>query len=197
MIIVYVYPLSNLRIGAMSHNKADLLLHPIRIRIMTELINQQYTTAQLGTALPDVPQATLYRHMKMLQDGGIIEVIEETPVNGAIERTYRLTKGAHRLSPEDLQGVTPEEHIFYFNTFVASLVETFARYVNHADLDNMVEDGMSYNRAVIYLSPEERIEFQQAMMQLVSQYISLPASPDRQRFNLASIVIPDERETPK
>lgn len=191
------YPLSNLRIDEMSYTKVDLLLHPIRIRIMTELINQQYTTAQLAKALPDVPQATLYRHMKMLQDGGIIEVIEEKPVNGAIERTYHLTKGAHRLSPEDLQGMTSDEHVFYFNTFVASLIETFARYVNHADLDNIGEDGMSYNRAVIHLSPKERTEFQQAMMQLVSQYIGLSASPDRQRFNLASIVIPDERETPK
>jgi len=177
--------------------KADLLLHPVRLRIVTELMNRPMTPGQLAATLPDIAQATLYRQINTLQESGVIEVTEETPVKGAVERTYSLVTGSVNLSPEDMRGVSREEHAVYFNTFAASLMETFAHYINHVDLKTIGADGMSYNRAVIYLNAEERAAFQKAVTELIGQYMALPPTPDRNRFTLASIVIPDEREQPK
>ncbi|NNJ11357.1 helix-turn-helix domain-containing protein [Chloroflexales bacterium ZM16-3] len=50
----------------MSTSPADLLLHPIRLRIIVALTVQQLTVQQLAGVLPDVPQATLYRQIHKL-----------------------------------------------------------------------------------------------------------------------------------
>lgn len=180
--------------GEMTSHKADLMIHPVRLRIAIELTNRMMTPKQLAMVLPDIPPATLYRQINLLLEGGIVEVVDETPVNGAIERTYRLTERSTGLSIEDMENVTPDEHVLYFNTFTVSLMETFTRYMSHTDLENIGHDGMSYNRAVIYLNPQERLEFQQAVMDLLSQFMFKPNTSDRKRFTLASIVIPDERD---
>lgn len=41
--------------------KVDLLLHPVRLRVVQALLGQEMTPQQLVDALGDVPQATLYR----------------------------------------------------------------------------------------------------------------------------------------
>ena len=176
----------------MSSHKADLLLHPVRLRIVTELINQPLTPSQLALALPDIAQATLYRQINLLLEGAIIEVETENRVNGAVERTYRLVQA--NLSVDDMRNVSQEEHKVYFNTFALSLMETFSRYIEQTPPDDIGSDGMSYNRAVLYLNDDERQQFQKAIMEIMMKFMSKSNTVDRKRFTLASIVIPDERE---
>ena len=48
----------------MANDQADLLAHPVRLRIILALSqNEEMTAQQLGEALTDIPQATLYRHL--------------------------------------------------------------------------------------------------------------------------------------
>ncbi|MBI1298228.1 helix-turn-helix domain-containing protein [bacterium] len=179
--------------AAMTENKLDLIFHPIRIRLMTELSGRRMTTAQLREAMPDVAQATLYRHVKRLLGGGMIEVVDEQVVNGATERTYALIPGQDSLTDADLQGLTADEHVHNFSLFSTLLIDAFQRYVEQADLNALIADGLSYNRAVIYLDDAERVAFQQQVVALLRSVMSNPPSPARRRYTLASIVIPDER----
>ena len=48
--------------------KVDLILHPIRMRILMALSGSQKTSQQLADDLRDVPQATLYRLVAELRD---------------------------------------------------------------------------------------------------------------------------------
>jgi len=177
----------------MSQSKSDLILHAGRMRLITELAGRQMTTKQLAEALPDIAQATLYRHIKRLFDGGIIEIVEEKMVNGATERTYAVVAGQARLTDADVRGLSSEEHTRHFATYAASLIDLFSRYAQQADPDSMHADGMSYNRAVIYLNAAERVEFQEAVVSLLQNAMGNRSSPERQRYTLASVVIPDER----
>lgn len=174
-------------------SKADLILHPIRLKIVTELANRRMTTGEIAALLPHVARATLYRHIKTLADGGILEVVEESPVNGAIERTYQVTQGGGRLSSEELAVVSAKEHIHYFTTFVATLIDSFADYIYATPLDHLLESGLSYNRAVVHLSDAERAHFTAELNQLAERMLSLPPAPHRNRYTLAQTVIP----TPK
>ena len=75
----------------MQPAKPDLILHPIRMRIILALAQGRSLTAQeLGAALPDVAQATLYRHLNRLLKGGVLAVVDERQVRGAVERIYAL-----------------------------------------------------------------------------------------------------------
>ncbi len=56
----------------MSTTRADLILHPLRLRIIETLVNSEPLTPQeMRMRLPGVAQATLYRHLKILTDSGI------------------------------------------------------------------------------------------------------------------------------
>ena len=173
------------------NRKSDLLLHPVRLRLVTELAGRQMTTRELALSLPDIPQATLYRHVKRLLDESIFEVAAETVVNGAVEKTYRVAAGQNRLTPDEMEALPPEEHVRYFNTFTAALIDAFTRYVEHSDPANFGRDGMSYNRAAIYLTPDERAAFQEKIIALVEQVMNQGPAPGRERYLLASIVIPE------
>lgn len=48
----------------------DLLLHPVRIRIVQALLDgSELTTGELTARLGDIPVATLYRHVAKLSAG--------------------------------------------------------------------------------------------------------------------------------
>ncbi len=177
----------------MASTKSDLILHPVRLRLVTELAGRQMTPGQLAEALPDVPQATLYRQINRLLAGGIFEVVAEQMVNGATERTYRVAAGAGRLTASEMQTVSSEQHRRYFSTFAAALIDTFSRYVQQADPAMMAEEGLSYNRAVIYLSDSERKAFQEQIVKLVGSVMNNPPTAERKRYTLASVTIPEER----
>ena len=173
--------------------KSDLIIHPIRMRIVSELGRHSLTTKQLIEILADIPQATLYRHIKTLFDGGILKIVKEQEVNGSIERTYQLISNQNRLTPEEIADLSPEDHIRYFSIFTAGLIDTFSRYVSHASSENFEADGMSYNQAIIYLSDEERTAFQEQLIAIVEKVMSQPPAPNRKKYTLASVVVPDRR----
>ena len=177
----------------MAYKKSDLILHPIRLRLMTELASRRMTAQQLAQALPDIPQASLYRHINILLEGGAFQIVAEQVANGAIERTLAVAVGQERLSIEEAQAMTTAEHIHAFNVFAASLIEAFSRYMAGADAAHFGQDGVSYNRAVIYLDEQERAEFQQAVMAVVGKVMDKGPGAGRKRYTLASVVIPDER----
>ncbi len=56
----------------------DLLLHPVRLRILRALLDgHPSTTAELRGRLPDIAPATMYRHIAVLTAAGVLEVPEE------------------------------------------------------------------------------------------------------------------------
>mgnify|MGYP001795409973 CR=1 FL=1 len=176
-----------------TNQKANLLLHPVRLRIVTELYGRELTSRQLADALPDNPQATLYRQIKRLFEAGMLVVQQETAVNGAIERTYAVAEGQTNLTPEEIRHASPMEHVGYFSIFAASLIDTFSRYANQVDPAEIGRDGLSYSRAAIYLSPEEKEAFEQQINAALATVIAKGPAPNRKRYTLASVVIPDDR----
>src|SRR4051794_12982276 len=98
-----------------KESTVDVILHPIRMRIIQSLINQQRTAQQLKELLPDIPQASLYRHLKRLVEAGVIHIIDEIPNRGTIERVYSLQDPAKAtISADKLNSFTKDEHLDLF-----------------------------------------------------------------------------------
>lgn len=170
--------------------KSELIIHPVRMRLVAELGNRQMTTRQLAAALPDISQATLYRQIKILHENGIVVVANEQVVNGAVERTYALGAAQNRLDEDEIQSLSAEQHVQYFSIFAAGLIDAFERYATQSDPVRFPKEGMSYNQAVIYLSDEERVAFQEKLLAVVGDVMAQLPAPNRKRFLLASAVIP-------
>src|SRR6516165_2569520 len=110
---------------------ADLLLHPVRLRIIQAFLGDRaLTTAQLRDELPDVPPASLYRHIARLVDGGVLSVVAERRVRGALERTYVLRVAAASINLQELEQRTQEDHRQAFMAFMAGLLGDFDRYLS-------------------------------------------------------------------
>lgn len=59
-------------------NINEIMLNPIRMRIIQELSHGQSITAtELCERISDVPRTTLYRHIKILIDNNILSVVSE------------------------------------------------------------------------------------------------------------------------
>ncbi len=138
---------------------ADLLLHPVRLRIVQAFLGDRaLTTTGLRAELPDVPAASLYRHVARLVDGGVLGVVAERRVRGAVERTYVLRTAAASIGLDELAKMTPDEHRQAFLAYVAGLIGDFDRYLARGDID-LLRDGVSYRMAAVWLDDAEAMEF--------------------------------------
>ncbi|WKA54578.1 helix-turn-helix domain-containing protein [Planococcus shixiaomingii] len=177
----------------MKESKADIILHPVRMRIIQTLINKRnLTVQQIGEKLADIPQASLYRHLKKLSDAGIIEVVEENKVRGTVEKVYGLPEQGASLSEEELKNAGPEEHMGFFMKFMATVMDDFERYVNQEDF-NFVKDGTGYSQASFYASDEEYLEFvttiNSSLMKLISN-----GEEGRRKRTLTTIVTAEKKD---
>jgi len=173
----------------MANSKAELIVHPIRLRIIEALHGRELTSRQIADSLDDVPQATLYRQIKVLLDGGILSVVSERLVHGIVEKLYQLSPGAAHLSREDFAQITAEEHQRYFAIFLGVLSGSMGRYLRQPSLD-VVKDGMTYFNAAPFLTDAEARQMRLDLLELASRYGEADL-PGRRRHRLAVAFFPD------
>ena len=75
----------------MTDKLMDCITNPVKCKLLLEIYSKGKTTAKhLADIYNDIPQATLYRHIKKMLSDGILQVVEETQVRGTVEKTYAL-----------------------------------------------------------------------------------------------------------
>lgn len=179
----------------MSEPTAEILLHPIRLRIVLAFGSDQLTTAQLAERLPDIAHATLYRQVATLADASMLEVVAERRVRGGIERTYALTEGAARLGPENAAEMTPDELLRGFLVFAGTLVDSVGRYLDHPAADLSL-DPLSFRQAALWLNEQERAELIGGLRKTVAPYLENRPTAGRERLLLNTVLVPDKTSTP-
>lgn len=170
----------------------DLLLHPVRLRIVQALVGRSLTPLELKERLGDVAQATLYRHINQLAEGGLIEVVDERRVRGGVERTYAVISEAVTLEQSDLGGVTADDHFRYFATFVGTLLADFSAYLETSELD-LAADRVGYRQVPLWLSDEEFDQLASELGEAFQKRAAYGPAPGRRRRLITSIVMPDDR----
>ena len=170
----------------------DLLLHPIRLRIVQALVSAPMTPLQLKDRLRDVPQATLYRHINHLADGGLLEIVGERPIRGGIERTYGVVTASVVLSDTELESATTDDHFRYFATFVGTLLADFATYLD-SGAPALSVDRVGYRQVPLWLTDKELDNLVSTMATAVQEHVDNPPAPGRRRRLLTTIVMPDDR----
>lgn len=182
----------------MSAEKTDLILHPTRLRIIEAVAGRDLTVRELMDVLGDVPQASLYRHVKRLETGGILVISERRKApgtRGAGENVYSLPEDAAILGREDLAGATREDHMRYFATYAGSLLGAFWRYLQREDVD-LVRDGVGYRHRPLYLTDGELAEFSRALGQALEPFMSNGPGPGRRRRVFSTVILPSTERLP-
>jgi hypothetical protein len=171
-------------------SSAELLLHPVRLRIVQAfLVDRELTTGQLREELPDIPTATLYRQVATLVEGDVLEVVAERKVRGTFERTYRLNLANANVIGQEAAAMDDDAHRRAFMTFVAALLGDFDRYLAREEFD-LARDGVGYRQVALNLSDAEFDEFAVEMGEVLKRWVALPPGPGRVRRLLSTIVMP-------
>ena len=170
---------------------ADLLLHPVRLRIIKAFLGDRaLTTSQLAAELDDVPAGSLYRHVALLTRAGLLHVVAEHRIRGAVERTYALRLAAARVQPGELAAMTPEEHSRAFMAYVAGLLADFDGYLA-AGTPDPVRDGAGYTLAGLYLTDAELAGFLRDHAAIVQPLLANAPGKGRRRRMLYTIFLPE------
>lgn len=168
----------------------DVLLHPVRLRIVQALLDgSELTTGELMAALGDTPAATLYRHVAKLAEAGVLTVVSETPVRGAVERRYRLHTPSAVVGPEDARAMGVEGHRRAFAVFVATLLADLDRYLDGSDLD-VVRDGLSFGQAALWLTDDELADLRVRIAESIAGFLTNEPAAGRTKRVLTTILIP-------
>lgn len=176
----------------MPTRPGDLLVHPVRLRAVRALLRAPMTAGELRDVLGDVAQATLYRHLTALEEGGIIEVVDRRRARGSTERTFAVVDGAASLRPEDLTDATPDDHLRWFTTFIGTLLTDFAAYVEDDDVD-LVADRVGYRQVPLWLTDDEVDAFAAELRAVVERHTALEPDGTRRRRILTTVLLPDDR----
>ena len=174
----------------MNIAKENLLLHPVRLRIILATAGRQVTTHQLANELPDIPQATLYRNINLLAAAGILIVVQERRVRNTTEKTYALPDQGLFLTAEDLIEAQPEDYIRLFTQYLGQLLGYYARYIQHGHVD-FARDNVVFQMLPVYLSEAETQAARQAINAALLPYLKNEPSPERKRSILGLMTIPD------
>ena len=103
----------------------EIVMNPARQRIFQYLlVNETGTVKEMRKALPDIPSASLYRHVKILLDNGILTVVEENRIRGTVESVYKLNKKT--LEQNDSTGLSVQ----------ASLLRLCGAFAKYFDVTN-------------------------------------------------------------
>jgi DNA-binding transcriptional ArsR family regulator len=174
----------------MNKVKEDLLLHPVRLRIIIAIAGRQMTAQQLADELPDIPQATLYRHINTLVEAGILSVVEERRVRNTIEKTYALPDEDLRLTRDDLENAGPEDYVRLFTQYLGLQLGYYVRYIQQGDID-FARDNVVFHMFPVYLSNAEKQRLNEAVNAALLSFVKNEPSPERQRMILGWISLPD------
>jgi DNA-binding transcriptional ArsR family regulator len=180
----------------MSLAKAELIVHPVRLRILEAIRGRRLTAQQLAGRLPDVPQATLYRQIHRLVEGGILNVVQERRVNGIVEKTYAMPDGAAHFSREEFARITAEDHARYFAVFLGALTSTMKGYLAQERVD-VVGEAMTYFEAVLFLTDEEARQFRIDLLELVNRAGQHGPGDGRRARTLGAAFIPNPISDPE
>lgn len=169
-------------------SKADVVWHPIRLRIMNALSpNRRLSATQIGALLPDVAVASLYRHLKTLVDADVVQLIETQTVRGTVEKHYALPEQETVL---DLANASPEELVRYFTTFASALLSSGRQFFGQPETER--ERGGMFSANALYLTDKE-YEYFNAAMEGLSNLASLnQPGPGRRRRMFYTAILPEE-----
>lgn len=160
---------------------AEIVMNPVRQRIFQYfLIHDTGTVKELRKALPDIPSASLYRHIKILADSSILMVVGENRIRGTVESVYQLNKEA--MATEDESGTAVQMSLL-------SICAAFAKYFSTGNADPQ-KDMLLFTNCTLLLTDEEFSEYLSEINQITVKYMKQATSKNSKTRGITLISAP-------
>ena len=164
---------------------AEVVMNPVRQRIFQYfLLHETGTVKELRKALPDVPSASLYRHIRILSDHAILMVVDENRIRGTIESVYRLNKDA--LATEDEGGNAVQMSLL-------GICASFARYFAGGNVDPQ-RDMLLLTNCTLLLTDEEFSGFLSEINEIALKYMKAEVTESSKTRQITLISAPTSEQ---
>lgn len=165
---------------------SKVMLNSARLRIMQYIcVHGRVNTAAIVDALSDIPRATIYHHIKILEESKLIEVVEEKRVRNTTEKIY-----AARITDVTAIGDNPIQLSAAFHT---ELMQEFSRYFSSQDVD-IKRDQVFFSSACLSVTDEEYMQLLGELKDLIVRYSDFSKTPERRLRKLSLISSPPQKE---
>lgn len=154
-------------------NKAEVILHPVRMKISQALMRNKengLTSLEMVKIIQDVPQATLYRHIQVLLDAGVIRIIKERKVRSISEKYYTLNEEEAILRADEWKKSSHKEKLNYFSYYQLSLMTQYQNYLTKLEKQNCSDDSSTFSLVELKLDDENFLKFQTELNELMIKY---------------------------
>lgn len=163
------------------------MLNPIRMRIIQEFAAKGNLTANdLCARMPDVPRASMYRHINILIDSGILSVASERKIRGSLERSLVLEVGTLKAA-NTIDNAAGTAFRFLMNRYAG-----FQRYFS-APHPDPGKDRIFLNNTVLMMDDGEFDSFLGELRDLLVKY-GFEASGNRKARDISIISSPVEED---
>ena len=142
---------------------AKLILNPARLRILQYIrLYGSVRTSDIVKYLNDIPRATVYHHVKILEENNMIEVIKENRVRGTIEKVYALKEYTTSMEGETFVALS--------TAFYVGLMQEMNEYFSRKEQDHK-KDNVFFSSALLYMSDNEYENLLKSIADLLKPYI--------------------------
>ncbi|CZR97995.1 helix-turn-helix domain-containing protein [Clostridioides sp. GD02404] len=142
---------------------AKLILNPVRLRILQYIrLHGSVRTSDIVKYLNDIPRATVYHHVKILEENNMIEVVKENRVRGTIEKVYALKEYT-----ADMEG---ETFVALSTAFHVGLMQEMNEYFSRKEQEHK-KDNVFFTSALLYMSDDEYENLLKSMADLLKPYV--------------------------
>ena len=177
----------------MTTKKIDLIVHPVRLRVLQAIGNEKVSTQAIADRLPDIPKSSIYRHLKLLLEGGFVVVVETKQVRGTVEKFYQLAQRPH-LGAGEIAGLTAADHLHYFNIYLMTLQQEFANYLQRAETVvngiDFLQDKVGYTEVSVFASNAELDSFFATVNAALQELLQNAPGNGRRRHKIATVTHP-------
>lgn len=164
---------------------AEIVMNPVRQRIFQYfLLHETGTAKEIKKALPDIPNASLYRHIKILADNSILMVVDENRIRGTVESVYQLNKNA--LATEDETGNAVQMSLL-------SICAAFAKYFSSGNVDPR-KDMLLLTNCTLVLTDEEFSAFLSEINEIALKYMNAETAQNSKTRQITLISAPTNEQ---
>lgn len=172
-------------------NTVEAILHPVRGKLIALLESKPMTAAMLHTFISDNPGrkasiGTVYRHIKVLLDVGLIEAVKRESTDGAPATYYSIVDAKRNIDRDAVTHATIMPLISMLSSVVTG---HFSRHAEREETPLPVQ-RMALFGATVNLSDSEYKAFKDAIYPYMSK-TGTPRMPDESPQYIALFTCPD------
>lgn len=170
----------------------ECLGNPLKARVMIMIKEHGPLTAkQMLSYDSRIPQASLYRALKSMEENSVIVTVAETKVRAVVEKSYALNEELRGRIDQMVRDNDGDVYFKLFMGFAFNLLRTFERYCSDKDAD-IRNDGSGFFAVPVYATKEELEEAYSKIIEIIRP-LQKRVSEDQDLHTLAFVATPPDR----